>query len=47
VPGAHSEAAAGKAYPNCEAVPCEFFDTAFDVSVDAQLFCNKNVEYNF
>ncbi|BBN11879.1 arogenate/prephenate dehydratase [Marchantia polymorpha subsp. ruderalis] len=29
VPGAYSEAAAGKAYPNCEAVPCEQFDTAF------------------
>ncbi|AQL07466.1 Arogenate dehydratase/prephenate dehydratase 2 chloroplastic [Zea mays] len=27
--GAYSEAAAKKAYPNCEAVPCEHFDTAF------------------
>lgn len=30
VHGAYSEAAAEKAYPNCEAVPCEQFDTAFD-----------------
>lgn len=30
LPGAYSEAAAAKAYPNCEAVPCEQFDTAFD-----------------
>ncbi|KAK9126835.1 hypothetical protein Scep_015681 [Stephania cephalantha] len=30
VPGAFSESAAAKAYPNCEAVPCEQFDTAFD-----------------
>ncbi|XP_031485060.1 arogenate dehydratase/prephenate dehydratase 2, chloroplastic-like isoform X1 [Nymphaea colorata] len=29
VPGAYSEAAAGKAYPNCEPVPCEQFETAF------------------
>ncbi|KAL2619898.1 hypothetical protein R1flu_000103 [Riccia fluitans] len=29
VPGAYSEAAAAKAYPNCEAVPCEQFDSAF------------------
>ncbi|XP_030526598.1 arogenate dehydratase 2 isoform X2 [Rhodamnia argentea] len=29
VRGAYSEAAAEKAYPNCEAVPCEQFDTAF------------------
>ncbi|ONL96842.1 Arogenate dehydratase/prephenate dehydratase 2 chloroplastic [Zea mays] len=27
--GAYSEAAAKKAYPNCETVPCEHFDTAF------------------
>ncbi|KAK4741838.1 hypothetical protein SAY87_025426 [Trapa incisa] len=30
VPGAYSEAAAEKAYPNCEPVPCEQFDTAFE-----------------
>ncbi|CAA7406279.1 unnamed protein product [Spirodela intermedia] len=30
VPGAYSESAAAKAYPNCEAVPCELFETAFD-----------------
>ncbi|KAF8077150.1 hypothetical protein N665_1060s0027 [Sinapis alba] len=29
VPGAYSEAAACKAYPNCEAVPCEQFEVAF------------------
>ncbi|KAA8549506.1 hypothetical protein F0562_001190 [Nyssa sinensis] len=29
VHGAYSETAAEKAYPNCEAVPCEQFDTAF------------------
>ncbi|XP_075513918.1 arogenate dehydratase 2-like isoform X1 [Primulina tabacum] len=31
VRGAYSESAAEKAYPNCEAVPCEQFDTAFQV----------------
>ena len=31
VRGAYSESAAQKAYPNCEAVPCEQFDTAFEV----------------
>ncbi|CAI8585104.1 unnamed protein product [Vicia faba] len=30
VQGAYSESAAQKAYPNCEAVPCEQFDTAFE-----------------
>nr|KAJ0223145.1 hypothetical protein LSAT_V11C200059330 [Lactuca sativa] len=30
VPGAYSESAAEKAYPNCEAVPCEQFETAFE-----------------
>lgn len=29
VPGAYSEAAASRAYPNCEAVPCEQFEAAF------------------
>eukprot|EP00249_Psilotum_nudum_P011234 c23042_g1_i1 orf=492-1775(+) len=29
VPGAYSEAAATRAYPNCEAVPCEQFEAAF------------------
>ncbi|XP_008804395.2 arogenate dehydratase 1-like [Phoenix dactylifera] len=29
VPGAYSEAAAGKAYPECEAIPCDQFETAF------------------
>ncbi|CAN6863280.1 unnamed protein product [Brassica oleracea] len=29
VPGAYSEAAAGKAYPNSEAIPCDQFDVAF------------------
>ncbi|KAF9677948.1 hypothetical protein SADUNF_Sadunf08G0161000 [Salix dunnii] len=30
VRGAYSESAAQKVYPNCEAVPCEQFDTAFE-----------------
>ncbi|CAH8343677.1 unnamed protein product [Eruca vesicaria subsp. sativa] len=30
VRGAYSESAAEKAYPNCEAVPCDEFDTAFE-----------------
>lgn len=30
VPGAYSELAAHKAYPDCEAVPCEQFETAFE-----------------
>lgn len=29
VPGAYSEAAASKAYPGCEAVPCDQFEAAF------------------
>ncbi|XAR59678.1 Arogenate dehydratase [Bertholletia excelsa] len=29
VTGANSEAAAGKAYPNCEAIPCEQFEVVF------------------
>ncbi|GAV91293.1 PDT domain-containing protein/ACT domain-containing protein [Cephalotus follicularis] len=29
VPGAYSEAAAGKAYPNCDAIPCDQFEVAF------------------
>lgn len=29
VPGAYSEAAAAKAYPDCEPVPCEQFEAAF------------------
>ncbi|GFY84578.1 arogenate dehydratase 2 [Actinidia rufa] len=32
VSGAYSETAAEKAYPNCEAVPCEQFDIAFEVT---------------
>ncbi|KAG0481211.1 hypothetical protein HPP92_011718 [Vanilla planifolia] len=30
LPGAYSESAAAKAYPDCEPVPCELFETAFD-----------------
>ncbi|CAN1145603.1 Arogenate dehydratase 2 [Linum perenne] len=30
VSGAYSESAAQKAYPNCEAVPCDQFETAFE-----------------
>ncbi|KAK3147587.1 hypothetical protein QOZ80_3BG0284260 [Eleusine coracana subsp. coracana] len=33
-PGAYSEAAAKKAYPNCQTVPCEHFDTAFQAVQD-------------
>lgn len=33
VRGAYSESAAEKAYPNCEAVPCEQFDTTFEVII--------------
>ena len=29
VPGAYSEVAALKAYPDCEAIPCEHFEAAF------------------
>ncbi|KAJ9554740.1 hypothetical protein OSB04_009354 [Centaurea solstitialis] len=29
VPGAYSEAAAGKAYPECDAIPCDQFEVAF------------------
>ncbi|GMJ10722.1 Arabidopsis thaliana arogenate dehydratase 6, arogenate dehydratase 6 [Hibiscus trionum] len=29
VPGAYSEAAASKAFPNCEAIPCDQFEVAF------------------
>ncbi|CAA0841275.1 Arogenate dehydratase/prephenate dehydratase 6-chloroplastic [Striga hermonthica] len=29
VPGAYSEAAAGRAYPGCEAIPCDQFEVAF------------------
>lgn len=38
LPGAYSEAAAAKAYPDCEAVPCELFETAFDVSLCCSYF---------
>lgn len=31
IPGAYSETAALEAYPNCETVPCEHFETAFQV----------------
>ncbi|KAI5013338.1 hypothetical protein ZWY2020_028292 [Hordeum vulgare] len=30
-PGAYSEAAAKKVYPSCETVPCEYFETAFQL----------------
>ncbi|KAI4997215.1 hypothetical protein ZWY2020_052557 [Hordeum vulgare] len=30
-PGAYSEAAAKKAYPSCETVPCEYFETTFQM----------------
>ncbi|KAH0910795.1 hypothetical protein HID58_034116 [Brassica napus] len=31
VPGAHSEAAAGKAYPYCQVVPCYQFEVSFQM----------------
>ncbi|GFQ08843.1 arogenate dehydratase/prephenate dehydratase 2 chloroplastic, partial [Phtheirospermum japonicum] len=34
VRGAYSETAAEKAYPNCEVVPCEQFDTTFKRSIN-------------
>ena len=34
MPGAYSEAAASSAYPNCEAVPCEQFEAAFQVKLN-------------
>ncbi|CAG7862852.1 unnamed protein product [Brassica rapa] len=33
VPGAHSEAAAGKAYPYCQVVPCYQFEVSFQMGV--------------
>lgn len=33
IPGAYSETAALEAYPNCETVPCEHFETAFQVLI--------------
>jgi hypothetical protein len=33
LPGAYSEAAANIAYPNCEAVPCDQFEAAFQVKL--------------
>ncbi|TVU47462.1 hypothetical protein EJB05_07065 [Eragrostis curvula] len=40
-PGAYSEAAAKKAYPNCQTVPCEHFDTAFQAVQDR--LCHRAV----
>ena len=36
-PGAFSEAAALKAYPECETVPCEQFEVAFKVQLHIKL----------
>lgn len=33
MPGAYGEAAALKAYPNCETVPCEKYEKAFKVLI--------------
>jgi len=33
MPGAYGEAAALKAYPKCETVPCEEFEAAFKVQI--------------
>lgn len=38
VPGAYSQLAAEKAYPNCEAVPCEQFETVFEVHFQTYSF---------
>jgi hypothetical protein len=38
VPGAYSEAAAAKAYPSCEAVPCDQFEAAFQVLLTVGLY---------
>ncbi|GMY16125.1 arogenate dehydratase/prephenate dehydratase 2, chloroplastic-like [Fagus crenata] len=35
--GAYSESAAEKVYPNCEAVPCEQFDTAFEMGASTEI----------
>ncbi|KAF2548468.1 hypothetical protein F2Q70_00023364 [Brassica cretica] len=33
IPGAYSEAAAGKAYPYCQVVPCDQFEVSFQAGV--------------
>ncbi|KAK8707448.1 hypothetical protein V6N13_058509 [Hibiscus sabdariffa] len=43
VRGAYSEAAAEKAYPNCEPVPCDQFDAAFELAVHHCLLANHGV----
>ncbi|KAI5019815.1 hypothetical protein ZWY2020_044703 [Hordeum vulgare] len=42
-PGAYSEAAAKKAYPSCETVPCEYFETAFQILNDSFLELPSNM----
>ncbi|KAH7560971.1 hypothetical protein JRO89_XS10G0152600 [Xanthoceras sorbifolium] len=47
VRGAYSESAAEKAYPNCEAVPCDQFDAAFQFRLLAKfLFVKLKVSIN-
>ncbi|KAL1806008.1 hypothetical protein ACET3Z_029076 [Daucus carota] len=41
VPGAYSEAAALKAYPKCETVPCDQFEAAFKVLDQCEMTLNK------
>ncbi|KAK2974839.1 hypothetical protein RJ640_005623 [Escallonia rubra] len=38
LPGAYSEAAALKAYPKCETVPCDQFEAAFKVSLFVDIY---------
>lgn len=38
VPGAYSELAAKRVYPSCEPVPCEQFETTFEVHSHALFF---------
>lgn len=45
--GAYSESAAEKAYPNCEAVPCEQFDTAFEVGYKIFFSAVLNYSYSY
>uniref|UniRef100_A0A166F488 Prephenate dehydratase domain-containing protein n=1 Tax=Daucus carota subsp. sativus TaxID=79200 RepID=A0A166F488_DAUCS len=41
VPGAYSEAAALKAYPKCETVPCDQFEAAFKALDQCEMTLNK------
>ncbi|KAF2300500.1 hypothetical protein GH714_013839 [Hevea brasiliensis] len=47
VRGAYSESAAEKAYPNCEAVPCEQFDAAFESSLPIENSLGGSIHRNY